>query len=402
MRFVILLLLSSICHVVADIPDNVLDSGIYEVTEHAGDDFLIDVIFSEADSVTSCFGYTVSSGGIKKYWVLDLDYSGAVLYRQQISVQPGDSEYWIRGVFLEPELLLIIQGELQPGSSPHLSLIDLLDPENSSTSPVPFELGSDESLIIRALKSSSEEWVTVAGTRWLPGSGACLFVCRLEHDGSILWETSVAENPETQFIHVILENLSDGGCVLSYEYDWDPPPFIPLCRLGSDGSILWQKSLPVDDRFLASLSDFQELDDGSILCTGTLDHLGRYLTSKGFSACLDSQGEELWRRTDWYGDNTSFRSSAFTTQDGTLIAGFISMRHGDGCQPQLDFNILLATMADDGSRITGTELFAEGDQIIHSVFVTESGQIIVTGTDTQPGKEEANIFFRRLDITELR
>lgn len=401
MRFVILLLLSSICHVVADIPDNVLDSGICEITEHAGDDFLIDVIFSEADSVTSCFGCTVS-GGIKKYWVLDLDYSGAVLYRRQISIQPSDSEHWIHGVFLEPDLLLTIQGELQPGSSPYLSLIDLLDPENSSTSPVPFELGSDELLIIRALKSSSEERVTVAGTRWVPGSGASLFVCRLEHDGSILWETSVAENPETQFVHVILENLSDGGCMLSYEYDGDSPPFIPLCRLGSDGSILWQKSLSVDDGFLAGFSDFQELEDGSILCTGTQDQFGRYLISKGFSACLDSHGEELWRRTDWYGDNTSFRSSASTTQDGTLVAGFISMQQGDGCQQQLDFNILLATMADDGSRITGTELFAEGDQIIHSVFVTESGQIIVTGSDTQPGKEEANTFFRRLDVAELR
>lgn len=401
MRFVILLLLSSICHAVADIPDNVLDSGIYEITKHAGDDFLIDVIFSEADSVTSCFGYTVS-GESKKYWVLDLDYSGVVLYRQQISVRLTDSECWIRGVFLEPGLLLISQEELQPGSSPRLSLIDLLDPENSSTFPVPFELDSDELLIIRALQSSSEERVTVAGTRWLPGIGASLFVSRFDYDGSILWETSVAENPETQFTHVVIENLSDGGCMLSYEYDWDPPPFIPLCRLGSDGSILWHKSLSVDDSSITGFSDFQELDDGSILCAGTQDQWGRYLTSKGFSACIDSQGEELWRRTDWYGDNTLFRSSASTTQDGTLISGWISMRHGDGFQPQLDFNILLATMADDGSYITGTELVSEGDQKMHSVFVTESGQIIITGTDTQPGEEEANIFFRRLSIRELR
>ena len=78
------------------------------------------------------------------------------------------------------------------------------------------------------------------------------------------------------------------------------------------------------------------------------------------------------------------------------------MLHGDSCQPQQGFNILLATMTDDGSCITGTELVSEGDQMIHSVFVTRSGQIIVTGTDTQQGKEETNIFFRRLGITELR
>ncbi len=393
--FPLLFTFVSIQPVLADVPDNVINSGIHEIIQHAGDDSLIDVIFSETDSVTSCFGYTVS-GGIRKYWVLDLDYSGAVLHREQISFHLNDSVHWTRGVFLKPELLLIIQGELQPGSSPQLSLIDLRDPESSSTVSVPFELDSDESLIIRAVENSSEEWVTVAGTRWLPGSGASLFVSRLGQDGSILWETSVIENSESRFVHVILENLNDSGCMLSYEYDWNPPSFIPLCRLGTNGSILWQKSLPVDDMSITGFSDFQELEDGSILCTGTLDHLGRYLTSKGFSACLDPHGEELWRRIDWYGDNTSFRSSASTTHDGTIIAGLISMRHGDGCWPRLDINNLLATMADDGSRIIGTEFIAEGNQIIHSVFVTESSQIIVTGTDTQPGKGEANIFFSQI------
>ena len=168
----------SIHPVLADVPDNVIDSRIHEITQHTGDDSLIDVIFSEADSVTRCFGYT-DSDGIKKYWVLDLDYSGIALHRQQISIQPGDSEHWILGAFLKPELLLIIQSELQPGSLPRISLIDLLSPESISTSSVPFELGSDESLIIRVLENSSEEWVTVAGTRWLPGSGGSLFCPRV-------------------------------------------------------------------------------------------------------------------------------------------------------------------------------------------------------------------------------
>ncbi len=67
----------------------------------------------------------------------------------------------------------------------------------------------------------------------------------------------------------------------------------------------------------------------------------------------------------------------------------------------VDIDVLLAVLRNDGSRIIGTELCAEGDQKAHSVFLTESGQIIVTGTEVQPGQEEADLFFWKFDFEEL-
>jgi len=43
--FSLLVTAFSIQPVLADVPDNVMDSGIHEITQHAGDDSLIDVVF---------------------------------------------------------------------------------------------------------------------------------------------------------------------------------------------------------------------------------------------------------------------------------------------------------------------------------------------------------------------
>lgn len=107
--FLLLIALVSVYPVLGNIPDNVLDSGIYEVMEYIGDDYLIDVTFSEENSVTSCFGYTVS-GENTDFWILTIDYSGIPVDRQMLNISHDDPAEWITGVFLKPWLLLIIDG----------------------------------------------------------------------------------------------------------------------------------------------------------------------------------------------------------------------------------------------------------------------------------------------------
>ncbi len=396
--FLILLTLISIYTVLADIPDNVFDSGIYEVMEYIGDDHLIDVTFSEADGVTSCFGYTVS-GDSTDFWVLTIDYSGIPIDREELCIRENNPVDWISGVFLESGLLLIIEGGHTPGSFPDIFAIDLLNPDNNRDTVLPVEISPDEILTLLSLEKCSEGRLLAAGTRWTPEDGHTLFVIKLGYDGTILWETPLVENSEKQFTRASLESMSDGGCLLSFDLDCFQSSSIPICRLGSDGQILWHKPLQVDCEFIAGLSGFLELNDGSILCTGTVDDM-RHMAFRGFTACLDSSGEELWRRIDWYLDHTSFLSARITPQDHFLITGWTG-EEGDFSLELVDTDVLLVIMSNDGSRIIGTELSAEGDQKTHSVFLTESGQIIVTGTEIQPGKEEADIFLWRLGFEGL-
>ncbi|MCD4702292.1 MAG: hypothetical protein K8S24_10595 [Candidatus Aegiribacteria sp.] len=394
-----LIILFLIYPVMADIPDNVFDSGIYEVMEHIGDDCLIDVTFSEADSVTSCFGYSVSADSTD-FWVLTVDYSGIPIDRQELCIRQDNPENWIRGIFLKPGLLLIIKGEYTPGSFPEFHSIDLSNLDNSRHSAIPVEINTDEILILMSLKKCPDGRLLAAGTRCSPEDGHTLFVMKLEYEGTILWETPLVENYEEQFSQASLEVMSDGGCILSYDQDCFPLSSIPICRLGSDGQILWHRSLQVDNELIAGLSGFIELDNESILCTGTVECM-RQMAFRGFTVCLDSLGEEIWRRIDWYRDHTLFRSARITPQGDFLITACTG-EEGDYPLEAVNTDVLLVIMENDGSRIIGTELSAEGDQKVHAVFLTESGQIIVTGTEVQPGKDEADVFFWKLDFEEIR
>ncbi len=229
-------------------PDNVLESGIYAVLEHIGDDNLIDVTYSESDSVTSCFGYTVSDESTK-FWILSLNHSGIPVDRQMLNILHDDPADWISGAFSEPDLLFIINGECTPGTLPEFLAIGLLDPRKSSHTLLPVEVDPDEILTILALERCSDEQLLAVGTRWSPDDDNTLSVIGLGHDGTILWETPTAERFEEQFIRASLGILSDGGCILSYSLDCLPSSSIPICRLGSDGQILWQQSLHVDCEF---------------------------------------------------------------------------------------------------------------------------------------------------------
>ena len=122
---------------------------------------------------------------------------------------------------------------------------------------------------------SFSETLVAPDHRWSPDDGNSLCVIKLGHDGTIQWETPLVENYEEQFIRTTLGILSDGGCILSYSLDCFPSSSIPICRLGSDGQILWQQSLQVDCEFVAGISDFLELDGGNIICAGTVDEMGQ-------------------------------------------------------------------------------------------------------------------------------
>ncbi|MCK5786312.1 MAG: hypothetical protein KAH54_07115 [Candidatus Sabulitectum sp.] len=61
----------------ADIPDNTLnsDSCSYLRLMRLGHEYLVEVLYSETDSITNCFGYSIAGDSIT-YWILSIDHEG--------------------------------------------------------------------------------------------------------------------------------------------------------------------------------------------------------------------------------------------------------------------------------------------------------------------------------------
>ncbi len=377
-----------------DLPENVVDSGSYEVIQSAGDDHIVDAFYSEDDSITYCFGYSILEDD-PAFWVLSVDHTE--ILRQDLRIQQENPPDWTVGTFSGPGQLLIIDGVYSPGLPPEFHMIDLIDPENNRHYALPVDIDTEETLIILSLIKSSDGGYLAAGTRRFPVDHHSLFVMKLMSDGTILWETQVM-NDDIRFIETVLGMTGDGGCVLSCSQDFSFPSSIPVYRLGNDGRILWQNTIEIDDEFTGEFFDFLELTDGRIICTGFVDLLQMAL--RGFSVSLSPGGEELWRRIDWYNDHTLFVSASISREDYYIISGWTA-EEGNRSFEIGNTNILFAVMKNDGSSITGTELLIEKNQRPHSSFLTGSGQIIVIGIETRSEELETDVFFWSHDLIEV-
>ncbi|MEA3265659.1 MAG: hypothetical protein U9P42_01770, partial [Candidatus Fermentibacteria bacterium] len=115
----------------------------------------------------------------------------------------------------------------------------------------------------------------------------------------------------------------------------------------------------------------------------------------GISELVDTLGNTLWKRTDWYNDHTAF-SSALQTQDGSFLVGGWT---GEEISPGvIETNALLALVSADGNQITATELLANGDQHVRKIYLTNSEHVVVIGTVIQPDKNCSNVFFWKIHL----
>ena len=71
------------------------------------------------------------------------------------------------------------------------------------------EVNPDEILTLLSLERLSDGQLLAAGTRWSQEDGHTMFAIKLEYEGTILWETPLVENSETQFTRASLEIMSD-------------------------------------------------------------------------------------------------------------------------------------------------------------------------------------------------
>lgn len=119
----------------------------------------------------------------------------------------------------------------------------------------------------------------------------------------------------------------------------------------------------------------------------------------GITELVDTHGNTLWRRTDWYNDHSAF-SSALQTQDGCFLVGGWT---GEEVSPGvIEANALLALVSADGNQITATELLANGDQRVKKILITNSEHVVVIGTVIQPGRNCSDVFFWKIDLRKLQ
>ncbi len=119
----------------------------------------------------------------------------------------------------------------------------------------------------------------------------------------------------------------------------------------------------------------------------------------GITELVDTLGNTLWRRTDWYNDHTAF-SSALQTEDGSfLVGGWTGEEISLGA---IETNALLVLVSSDGNQITATELLAHGDQYVEKIALTNSEYVVVIGTVIQPGMECSDVFFWKIDLRKLQ
>jgi len=141
---------------------------------------------------------------------------------------------------------------------------------------------------------------------------------------------------------------------------------------------------------------FLPLENGNILFAGS-EYQNEQIV--GVTSLLDTLGNPLWKRADWYNDHTLF-SSAIQTQDSSfLVGGWTGEEISLGV---IETNALLALVSAAGNQITATELLANGDQRVEKILITDSEHVVVIGTVIQPGRNCSDIFFWKIDLCELQ
>ena len=162
-------------------------------------------------------------------------------------------------------------------------------------------------------------------------------------------------------------------------------------------TVSWQTIPSLENHCMDESSEFfLPLENGNSLFARSAFQNGQIV---GVTALLNTLGDTLWRRTDWYNDHTAF-SSALQTQDGSfLLGGWTGEEVSLGI---LETNALLALVSVDGNQITATELLARGNQHVQKIFITNSEQVVVIGTVIQPGRNCSDVFFWKIDLRKLQ
>ena len=389
-RFMIVILTVTAA-ALCDIPDHTTAWSLFVQHGFEGSARIEDVIASERLTQFRLL-CTTDADGATGVWLLDLSADGTVLSRRELAAGTFDDSDWTVPRFLSGNRIVVACSS-SPGDDPGLRFIDIGCPRGSADISLAGLYPAAHSIQIAALQPAGAG-ILMAGRAVFVEADDLLFAACADQQGKLIWKSNIGAY-NCGLNSICLVPLNDGGCILSPVADGFPAA-IPLYRLGSGGDVVWSDLMELECDLHAAINDFQEMPNGNIVCTGSYDPLVSD-GFRGFTACLDSSGEELWRRTDWYLDHSSFTEVINAGDTRITLAGWMGIA-GQRMLEVMYSDVLIALLRPNQDRIVGIGVEAEGDQTPRAVYPLEEGGFIVIGEHVPSNSSKTDIFLGRVRL----
>lgn len=383
--------------VFGDIPDCTLQWDCLSVIENQGNDILLDCIMSD-----DCSGFKLVFSSLteddRELRLVELDSAGEIMSRTELLSGHIDQAEWVLPRFIDENTMAIAYGYWSRICNAEFQIVDLTSPDNVKTISLSGLFPDDVIVRITSIEPLSTDLIMLVGSSWSSEQVSSLFIAAMDLNGGIIWQTKLFESRDYVLAGSLLKLLDDGGCILIYEEDCFPSEGILVNRLDAGGREVWKSLIELDCEYAAGFSDFTELDNGNILCLGGFDKLGGWFAYRGILVCLDSSGDELWRREDWYQDHTSFISAEPARGGSIMLTGWTGVV-GDYEFEIIDMDVLIAKLDAAGESIIGFLIEEPGDQNPRFVYEMDDGEFFVVGEQTADGSDESDIFLGRVIVS---
>ena len=190
--------------------------------------------------------------------------------------------------------------------------------------------------------------------------------------------------------------LMDGGYLICKLGVASPADKITIRKFNQNNQEIWNRNIFVDSADNLEINSVIELENNNILLTGTSNGLN----FRGVNICLDSSGDELWQRTDWYFDFTSFQNALQRPNGNCLISGCTASENEETFGPG-EMNVLLVEINDSGELITGIEIQnSTGSQQPLFTF-SINDKIIVIGRNISSESDETELFLGIVEFPQI-
>lgn len=389
-RYMVLaLVMSSV--VLPDIPDRTVSWDVFETYDFDGTAKIEDISVSRQGTDFRVLLSTENDGAADIH-LLELDSDGAVMNSTGLSPSAMDDADWTAAAFLSGDIIAMAYGSSSVEA--RLVFLDPGNPENSTDIAISDLYPGAASIKVTSLEPSGSG-ILMAGKSYMLDERDFLFVACLDSLGDVRWKTDLGTY-ESSLIRTCLVPLRDGGCVLSDLPDAFPSSSMPVYRLGPEGDRAWMVNVALDCDLHASINDFIETGEGNIIIAGSYDPVVPD-AFRGLTVCLDPSGGEMWRRTDWYLDHTSFSLVFDSDHDRLALAGWAGLA-GDYMMDVHDLDVLIALLQPEEDRIQGYRVEADGDQRPKAVYPLDGGGFIVIGEHVPESSSESRVFFGRVGL----
>lgn len=377
-----------------DIPERTASWNSFRIISSPGDDHIIDCT-RESDYSTFHSIVINSSENNWNWSLLSLDRYGNQINRTVLLTDTGSLEHWFTSCFVNGNTLVAVYGSrLGPGRAT-LVVVDCSSPEEFSEVQLSGPLEVYQEIAVTSISHVENNSFLIAGAGYSESSGNNFFTAEVRSDGTIERVTELPQFMNLQLEDTSIQLLSDRSFLLSFQEDAFTSG-IDVARFDSEGEEMWKAFIGLESEFTAVINDFLELENGDILCAGVFDQMGQ-MALRGQLVLFDPSLSEIWRRTDWYSDQTEFQSIQLTENGDILCAGWTAVND------QMPFtvtgmNVLIAFVDPEGGGLEGISIEEDGNQRPGCVFEGGIGEYFVIGDHTPETGDESNIFFGRISL----